>query len=122
MPLIFPNDGKLHSGQMPNRYAGALRISLFGALGNRQDLFTWKDDFSISLKNTPKMVSFGPEREDEEQGQEAGGLWGAAVIDGNLVLQCRHVAWSSPTWNQVVDTILKGVLLGRQRELKKRDQ
>jgi len=27
-------------------------------------------------------------------------------------------AWSSPTLNQWSDTILKGVLLGRQRELK----
>jgi hypothetical protein len=119
MPLIFPTSGKLHSGQLPQQicwcstYVGSL-----GPWGNRQDLYTWKDDFSISKgKHTFKLgVLYDHNFKDEEQGQEAGGMWGGAGynIPGNYTgsLSGPGFAWSSPTGNQWSDTILKGVLWG----------
>jgi hypothetical protein len=117
MPLIFPTSGKLHAAQLPQQicwcstYMGSL-----GPWGNRQDLFAWKDDFSISLKrHTFKMgVLYDQNAKDEEQGQEAGGMWGAAgyVTGGKPSLSGPGYAWSSPTGNQWSDTILQNVLWG----------
>jgi hypothetical protein len=119
MPLIFPTSGKLHSNQLPQQicwcstYLGSL-----GPWGNRQDLYTWKDDFSISMKkHTFKLgVLYDSDAKDEEQGEEAGGMWGAAGynVPGNYTgsLSGPGYAWSSPTGNQWSDTILKNVLWG----------
>jgi Carboxypeptidase regulatory-like domain len=121
MPLIFPNadftGAKLHAGQMPQQicwcstYMGSL-----GPWGNRQDLYTWKDDFSISTgKHTFKLgVLYDHNAKDEEQGQEAGGMWGAAGFVGSTgpSLSGPGFAWSSPTGNQWSDTILKNVMWG----------
>src|SRR5438132_1421011 len=88
-----------------------------GPWGNRQDLFAWKDDFSISIKrHTFKMgVLYDQNAKDEEQGDEAGGMWGAAgiVTSTGPSLSGSGYAWSSPTGgNQWSDTILKNVLWG----------
>ena len=117
MPLIFPTSGKLHAAQLPQQicwcstYMGSL-----GPWGNRQDLYTWKDDFSISLKrHTFKIgVLYDQNAKDEEQGQEAGGMWGAAgyVTGGKPSLSGPGYAWSSPTGNQWSDTVLQNVLWG----------
>ncbi len=119
MPLIFPTSGKTHANQLPEQicwcgtYLGAL-----GPWGNRQDLFTWKDDFSISKgKHTFKMgVLYDQNAKDEEQGQEAGGMWGAAgfVQASGPTVQGGpgFGGWGSPTGNQWSDTILKNALWG----------
>jgi hypothetical protein len=117
MPLIFPTSGKLHSGQLPQQicWCGTY-IGSLGPWGNRQDLYTWKDDFSISKgKHTFKLgVLFDHNAKDEEQGEEAGGMWGAAgfVTGGKPSLSGPGYAWNSPTGNQWSDTILKNVLWG----------
>src|ERR1700675_1691195 len=121
MPLIFPNadftGAKLHAGHMPQQicwcstYMGSL-----GPWGNRQDLYTWKDDFSIAMgKHTFKLgVVYDHNAKDEEQGQEAGGMWGAAGFVGSTgpSLSGPGFAWSTPTGNQWSDTILKNVMWG----------
>jgi hypothetical protein len=119
MPLIFPTSGKLHSNQLPQQicwcstYMGSL-----GPWSNRQDLFNWKDDFSISMKShTFKMgVLYDQNAKDEEQGQEAGGMWGAAGYIGSTGITVSggpgFGGWSTPTGNQWSDTILKNVLWG----------
>ncbi len=118
MPLIFPT-GKLHQSQLPEQicwcgtYMGAL-----GPWGNRQDLYTWKDDFSISMgKHTFKLgVLFDHNFKDEEQGDEAGGMWGAAgfVQASGPTVQGGpgFGGWGTPTGNQWSDTILKNALWG----------
>ena len=123
MPLIFPTSGKTHANQLPEQicwcgtYLGAL-----GPWGNRQDLYTWKDDFSWSMaKHTFKMgVLYDQNQKDEEQGQEAGGQWGGAGyvtsagpnVGNNDPLMPGFGGWGSPTGNQWSDTILKNVLWG----------
>ena len=119
MPLVFPNDGKLHADQMPQQICWcSTYIGSLGPWANRQDLFTWKDDFSISLsKHTFKMgILYDRNAKDEEQGQEAGGMWGAAGYNGSL--SGPGFGWSSPTGNQWSDTILKGVLWGTNENSK----
>lgn len=119
MPLIFPFSGKLHGSQMPQQicwcstYLGSL-----GPWSNRQDLYTWKDDFALSMaKHTLKVgILFDHNAKDEEQGDEAGGMWGAAGYNG--ALSGPGFAWSSPTGQQWSDTILKGVLWGTNENSK----
>jgi len=120
MPLIFPQNGKTHNGQMPEQICWcSTYLGTLGPWSNRQDLFTWKDDFSITHgKHSFKLgILYDHNAKDEEQGQEAGGLWGAAgyLVPGNssASLLGNGYAWSSPTGgNQWSDTILKGVLWG----------
>jgi len=133
MPLIFPTSGKTHANQLPQQicwcgtYVGSL-----GPWGNRQDLYTWKDDFSWSMgKHTFKMgVLYDHNAKDEEQGQEAGGMWGGAGIvnggkpelsnggglhdaNGNALGKTTNgFAWGSPTGNQWSDTILLNAMWG----------
>ena len=120
MPLIFPTSAKLHP-QLPQQicwcstYMGSL-----GPWSNRQDLYAWKDDFSISMKkHTFKMgVLYDQNAKDEEQGDEAGGMWGAAgyvTSSGPVVggVPGKFGGWGSPTGgNQWSDTILKNVMWG----------
>jgi hypothetical protein len=113
MPLIFPTSGKTHSNQLPQQICWcSTYIGSLGPWSNRQDLYTWKDDFSIAKgKHTFKIgVLYDQNAKDEEQGQEAGGLWGAAGYNGNF--QGPGFSWSSPTGNQWSDAILKDVLWG----------
>jgi hypothetical protein len=117
MPLIFPTSGKLHSGQLPQQICWcSTYIGSLGPWGNRQDLYTWKDDFSIAMgKHTFKLgVLYDHNAKDEEQGEEAGGMWGAAgfVTGGKPSLSGPGYAWSSPTGNQWSDTILLNALWG----------
>ena len=123
MPLIFPNSdfpgAKLHAGQLPEQICWcSTYLGTLGPWGNRQDLYTWKDDFSISMKkHTFKVgILYDRDAKDEEQGEEAGGMWGAAGynIPGNYTgsLSGPGYGWSSPTGNQWSDTILKNVLWG----------
>jgi hypothetical protein len=122
MPTVFPTSGKLHANQMPQQICWcSTYIGDIGPWGNRQDLFTWKDDFSIAMaKHTFKLgVLFDKNAKDEEQGQEAGGLWGAAGYNGSLNSGIAGgYSWSSPTNNQWSDTILKGVLWGSNENSK----
>jgi len=116
MPLIFPTSGKLHQN-LPQQicwcstYMGSL-----GPWNNRQDLYAWKDDFSISMKkHTFKMgVLYDQNAKDEEQGDEAGGMWGAAGYVGasGPSLSGPGFAWGTPTGNQWSDTILKNTMWG----------
>src|SRR5882757_9308687 len=104
MPLIFPTSGKLHQN-LPQQicwcstYMGSL-----GPWSNRQDLYAWKDDFSISMKkHTFKMgVLYDQNAKDEEQGDEAGGMWGAAGYVGasGPKLSGPGFSWGTPTGNQ----------------------
>jgi len=120
MPLIFPTSGKLHGNQLPEQICWcSTYLGTLGPWGNRQDLYTWKDDFSISIKrHTFKVgILYDQNAKDEEQGEEAGGLWGAAGYNvpgnSNASLSGKGYAWSSPTGgNQWADTILKNVLWG----------
>jgi hypothetical protein len=120
MPLIFPTSGKTHSTQLPEQICWcSTYLGTLGPWGNRQDLYTWKDDFSLTTgKHTFKLgILFDHNAKDEEQGEEAGGMWGAAGynIPGNYAgsLSGPGFAWSSPTGgNQWSDTILKNVLWG----------
>jgi Carboxypeptidase regulatory-like domain len=119
MPTVFPTSGKLHSAQMPQQICWcSTYIGSLGPWSNRQDLFTWKDDFSIAMaKHTFKLgVLYDKNAKDEEQGDEAGGMWGAAGYNGSLT--GPGFAWSSPTGNQWSDTILKGVLWGTNENSK----
>lgn len=114
MPLIFPASGKTHANQLPQQICWCSTfLGDIGPWSNRQDLYTWKDDFSfVKGKHTFKAgILYSRNAKDEEQGQEAGGLWGAAGYNGSL--SGTGFAWSSPTGgNQWADTILKGVLWG----------
>ena len=119
MPLIFPISDKLHANQMPEQICWcSTYIGTLGPWGNRQDLYAWKDDFSITKgQHTFKMgILYDQNAKDEEQGQEAGGLWGAAgyLQTGNYTgsLSGPGYAWSSPTGNLWSDMILKNVLWG----------
>ncbi len=115
MPLIFPTSGKTHANQLPQQICWcSTYIGSLGPWANRQDLYTWKDDFSVSMaKHTFKMgVLYDQNAKDEEQGQEAGGLWGAAGYNGSLNAANGAFSWSSPTGNQWSDTILKDTLWG----------
>jgi hypothetical protein len=117
MPLLFPT-GKLHQSQLPEQicWCGTY-LGTLGPWDNRQDLYTWKDDFSLTTgKHTFKLgILYDHNAKDEEQGEEAGGMWGAAgyVGSGGPSLTGPGFAWSSPTGgNQWSDTILKNVMWG----------
>ena len=116
MPLVFPTSDKLHSNQLPQQICWcSTYIGSLGPWSNRQDLYTWKDDFSIAMaKHTLKLgVLYDRNAKDEEQGQEAGGMWGAAGYNGTLNSGIPGgFSWNSPTGQQWSDTILKGVLWG----------
>jgi hypothetical protein len=114
MPLIFAVSGKTHSTQLPQQICWcSTYIGDIGPWGNRQDLFTWKDDFSMTVKqHTFKAgILYDQDAKDEEQGQEAGGMWGGAgYINAANV---PTLTWGSPTGgNQWSDTILKGTMWG----------
>lgn len=113
MPLIFPTSGKIHSTQLPEQICWCSNyIGTIGPWSNRQDLYTWKDDFSlVSGKHTFKLgILYDRNSKDEEQGDEAGGMWGAAGYNGSL--SGPGFGWSSPTGNMWSDMILKNVLWG----------
>ena len=114
MPLIFPTSGKLHTNQLPQQICWcSTYIGDIGPWSNRQDLFTWKDDFSMAMnKHTFKAgILYDKNAKDEEQGEEAGGMWGAAGYNGSL--SGPGFGWSSPTGgNQWSDTILLNTLWG----------
>src|SRR5207248_8683937 len=115
MPLIFPTSQKLHANQLPEQICWcSTYVGTIGPWSNRQDLFTWKDDFSVVRgPHTFKMgVLYARNAKDEETGEEAGGLWGGAGYVGGSgpILSGPGFAWSSPTGNQWSDTILKNVL------------
>jgi hypothetical protein len=124
MPLIFPTDGKLHGNQLPEQICWCTTyVGTIGPWNNRQDLFTWKDDFTFTKgSHTFKMGAlYGRNAKDEETGEEAGGLWGGAgyVVGGAPSLSGPGYAWSSPTGgNQWSDTILKDVLWGANENSK----
>jgi len=60
MPLIFPISGKTHANQLPQQICWcSTYIGDIGPWSNRQDLFTWKDDFSMAMnKHTFMPASF----------------------------------------------------------------
>jgi hypothetical protein len=125
MPLIFPTSGKTHANQLPQQICWCSTfLGDIGPWGNRQDLFTWKDDFSLSVKkHTFKLgILYDQNAKDEEQGQEAGGLWGGAgfVTAGGPSLSnqpnngstANGYAWGSPTGQQWSDITLLNAMLG----------
>jgi len=123
MPLIFPTSGKTHANQLPQQICWCSTfIGDIGPWGNRQDLFAWKDDFSLSVKkHTFKFgILYDQNAKDEEQGQEAGGMWGGAgyVFPSTSAtpgpqLSGPGFSWNSPTGgNQWSDTILQNTMWG----------
>jgi len=121
MPLIFPTSGKQHANQLPQQICWcSTYLGDTGPWNNRQDLFTWKDDFSLAMaKHTFKVgVLYDQNAKDEEQGEEAGGLWGGAgYVEAtgptvNPPAGLGFGGWGTPTGNQWSDTILKNVLWG----------
>jgi hypothetical protein len=108
MPTVFPVSGKLHSSDLPLPVCWC--STFFGIQspwGNRQDLYTWRDDFSkVQGKHTLKFgILYDKSAKDEEQGLEAGGLWGVGGYKG--------VSWSG-TNNFYGDMLLKGMTWGGQ--------
>jgi len=108
MPTVFPTSGKLHSSDLPTPICWC--STFFGIQSpwaNRQDLFTWRDDFSkVVGTHTLKFgVLYARNAKDEEQGLEAGGLWGSGGY--------KTVNWAN-TNNFYGDMILKGMTWGGQ--------
>jgi len=125
MPLIFPTSGKTHANQLPQQICWCSTfLGDIGPWGNRQDLFTWKDDFSLSVnKHTFKVgILYDQNAKDEEQGQEAGGVWGGAgfVTGGGPSLSnapaggsvTNGYGWSTPTGQQWSDITLLNAMMG----------
>lgn len=119
MPLIFPQSGKTHANQLPEQICWCSSyIGTIGPWNNRQDLYTWKDDFSwVKSSHTFKLgVLYDRNGKDEETGEEAGGLWGGAgyLVPGDSAasLQGPGFSWSSPTGNMWSDAILQNTLWG----------
>ena len=108
IPTVFPTDGKLHSQDLPTPICWcATFFGIQSPWANRQDLFTWKDDFSrIIGKHTLKVGAlYARNAKDEEQGLEAGGFWGAGGY--------QAVNWAN-TGNFYGDMLLKGMTWGGQ--------
>ncbi|HET8826138.1 MAG TPA: carboxypeptidase regulatory-like domain-containing protein [Terriglobales bacterium] len=119
MPLIFPQNGKTHANQLPEQICWCSSyIGTIGPWNNRQDLYTWKDDFSwVKGSHTFKLGAlYDRNGKDEETGEEAGGLWGGAgyLVPGDSAasLQGPGFSWSSPTGNMWSDAVLQGTLWG----------
>jgi hypothetical protein len=119
MPLIFPTSGKTHAKQLPEQICWcSAYIGTIGPWNNRQDLFSWRDDFTLAHgAHTFKLgVFYGRNAKDEETGEEAGGLWGGAgyLVPGDSAasLQGPGFSWSGPTGNMWSDAILRNVLWG----------
>ena len=86
MPTVFDPTQKLHAGDLPEPICWC--STYFGILSpwdNRQDLYTWKDDFSkVTGKHTFKFgMLYDRNAKDEEGGEEATGLWGATGMYNN---------------------------------------
>jgi Carboxypeptidase regulatory-like domain len=112
VPTVFPTSGKLHSSDLPLPICWC--STFFGIQSpwaNRQDLFTWKDDFSrVTGKHTFKFGAlYARNAKDEEQGLEAGGFWGAGGY--------QSVNWAN-TGNFYGDMLLKGMTWGGQENAK----
>lgn len=108
LPTVFPESGKLHSADLPLPICWC--STFFGIQSpwaNRQDLYTWRDDFSkVQGKHTLKFgILYDQNAKDEEQGLEAGGLWGAGGY--------QSVSWTN-TSNFYGDMLLKGMTWGGQ--------
>lgn len=119
VPAVFPASGKLHGG------AGEIPVcwcsSFFGTMApwhNRQDIYTWKDDFSKVIGNHTFKVGFLYDRsaKDEEAGSgaESGQFWGVGGYQANLAGNPggSNVNWNGSTGNFDTDLLLKGTLWG----------
>lgn len=119
VPAVFPPSGKLHGGQ------GEIPVcwcsSFFGTMApwhNRQDLFTWKDDFSKVIGNHTFKVGglYDRNAKDEEAGSgaESGQFWGVGGYQANLAGNPggSNVNWAGSTGNFDADLLLKGTLWG----------
>jgi hypothetical protein len=108
-PTVFPSANKLHAGNLPVPVCWC--STFFGVQspwGNRQDLYTWRDDLSKVVKNHVFKVGVLYDRnaKDEEQGAEAGAMWGATGY--------QKVAWDGGTNNFYGNMLLKGETWGAQ--------
>ena len=110
VPTVFPLSGKLHKGSVaiPQGWFGdpTGTMGIFSPWNNRQDLFTWKDDFSkVMGAHTFKVgVLYGRSAKDEEQGAENGGFWAPVGVN--------NARWSGSSGNFYSDMMLKGTLWG----------
>jgi hypothetical protein len=111
IPTVFPISGKLQGNNLavPYCWCGGLPSGNLGIVSpffNRQDLFTWKDDFSkVMGKHTFKAgVLYAHNAKDEvPQGNETGNLWGATGYIS---------PWTGTTGNWYSDLLLKGMTFG----------
>ena len=112
IPTVFPLSDKLHSSDLPipicwcSTYYG-----IQSPWGNNQDLYTWRDDFSkVAGKHTIKLgILYNRNSKNEEQGDEAGGFWGAGGF--------QKVSWDGGTGNFWADNLLKGETFGGSENL-----
>jgi carboxypeptidase family protein len=110
MPTVFDPAGKLHAGDLPEPICWC--STYFGILSpwdNRQDLYTWKDDFSkVTGKHTFKLgMLYDRNAKDEEGGEEATGLWGATGMYND-----NWGATDSSAHGFYVNLLTKGMLWG----------
>ncbi len=106
IPTYYPLSGKLHASALPEPICWC--STYFGQIGpwnNRQDLYSWKDDYSkVAGHHTFKTgVYYSQNAKDEEGGEEAIGLWGAGGVG--------KVDWGN-SGNQYADTLIKGTEWG----------
>ncbi|ABF39913.1 Cna B-type protein [Candidatus Koribacter versatilis Ellin345] len=107
VPTVYPLSGKLHSSDLPMPICWC--STYFGTQGpwnNNQDLYTWRDDFSkVAGKHTLKLgILYDQNSKNEEQGGEAGGLWGSAGYN--------KVSWDGGSGNFYGDMLLKNMSWG----------
>jgi hypothetical protein len=132
-PRLFPLNGKLNGTNQnwPVTWGtGEPAGSTLGTIGpyfNRQDLYTWKDDFSKVMGNhTFKFGGlYSRNAKDQETGQEAGQFWGTGD-NGGTAIDYKGPGWTSPnfcgggwaagcnigTGNVYGDYLLKGMTYG----------
>ncbi len=109
---VFPQSGKLHGDGTaePLCWCGgpANLIGHFGPWANGQDLYAWKDDYSL-VKGRHVLragIYYSRNKKDEETGADNGGLWGPTGTGHG------DSQWNGTTGQQYGDFLLQGISWG----------